>query len=95
MKIDQLVKEINNSNLSVEDLQIVNQLVVRKIKSQRRAQSITAGASLSVGDVVRINHPKLEGLTAKITKIKQTKCDIVVTSTKDRYTVPMAIVQSL
>lgn len=95
MNIQALVNEINNSNLSVEDLRILNQLVVRKIKAQRNAEALLNATKLSVGDVVRVNHPKLEGLTGKITKIKRTKCDITITSTGLGYTVPMSIVHAL
>ena len=95
MNIQSLVNEINNSNLSTEDLRILNQLVVRKIKAQRKSENILASVSLQVGDAVRINHPKLEGLTGKITKIKRTKCDITITSTGHGYTVPMSIVHAL
>ena len=95
MTVQNLVNEINTSNLSVEDLRILNQLVVRKIKAQRKAESIIAGATLQVGDVIRVNHPKLEGQTGKITKVKRTKCDIIMTSSGHAYTVPMAMVAAL
>ena len=52
MNIQALVNEINNSNLSVEDLRILNQLVVRKIKAQKTAAALTNAAQLSVGMTV-------------------------------------------
>jgi transcription antitermination factor NusG len=95
MNISQLVKEINKSDLSIEDLRIINQLVVRKIKAQKTAEALTNSTKLNIGMVVKVNHPKLEGLTGKITKIKRTKCDIKITSTGMSYVVPMNIVQAL
>ena len=95
MTISQLVKEINNSNLSADDLRILNELVVRKAKALRRVESTLKSASLHEGMVVRVNHPQLEGLTGKIIKIKRTKCDIKITSTGKGYTVPMSLVHSL
>ena len=95
MTIAQLVKEINNSNLNSEDLRILNELVVRKAKALRKAESTLKSASLYEGMVVRINHEQLAGQTATITKIKRTKCDIKITSTGRQYTVPMSLVQSL
>jgi transcription antitermination factor NusG len=95
MTVKNLVNEINAANLSIEDLRILNQLVVRKIKAQKTAAALSNAATLSVGMVVRVNHPKLEGLTGKITKIKRTKCDIKITSTGMSYVVPMNIVQAL
>jgi ribosomal protein S8E len=94
MNIQALVKEINNSNLTVEELRILNQLVVRHIKAQRKSEALQNAATLTEGMVVRVNHPKLEGLTGKITKIKRTKCDIEITGL-GHYTVPMGIVQAL
>jgi ribosomal protein S8E len=94
MNISQLVKEINNSNLSIEDLRILNQLAVRKIKAQKKTEALQNAATLTEGMVVRVNHPKLAGRTGTITKIKRTKCDIRFT-TLGHYTVPMNIVQAL
>lgn len=94
MTVANLVKEINNSNLSIEDLRILNQLVVRKIKAQKRASAIQNSTRLEEGMVVRVNHPKLAGRTGTITKIKRTKCDIRFT-TLGHYTVPMEIVHPM
>ena len=94
MTVKNLVNEINNSNLSIEDLRILNQLVVRHIKAQRKAEALNNAAKLIEGMVVRVNHPKLEGRTGKITKIKRTKCDIEITGL-GHYTVPMSIVHAL
>jgi len=94
MNISQFVKEINNSNLSIEDLRILNQLVVRKIKAQKKTEALINSTKLTEGMVVRVNHPKLEGRTGTIIKIKRTKCDIDF-SPIGRYTVPMEIVHSL
>ena len=94
MTVKNLVNEINNSNLSIEDLRILNQLVVRHIKAQRKAEALNNAAKLIEGMVVRVNHPKLEGRTGKITKIKRTKCDIEITGL-GHYTVPMGMVVAL
>lgn len=94
MNIQALVNEINSSNLSIEDLRILNQLVVRKIKAQKKSEALTNAAQLTVGMVVRVNHPKLEGRTGKITKIKRTKCDIQFAGLGS-YVVPMHIVHEL
>lgn len=94
MNIQSLVKAINTSNLSIEDLRILNQLVVRHIKAQRKAEALQNAATLTEGMVVRVNHPKLAGRTGTILKVKRTKCDIEF-ATLGRYTVPMSIVQGL
>lgn len=94
MNIKQLVNEINNSELSIEDLRILNQLVVRKIKAQKKVEALSNASKLYEGMIVRVNHPKLAGRTGEITKIKRTKCDIKFTSL-GHYTVPMEIVKPL
>ena len=94
MNIQSLVKEINNSKLTIEELRILNQLVVRHIKAQRKAEALQNAATLTEGMTVRVNHPKLAGKTGTITKIKRTKCDISFT-TGGNYTVPMSIVHAL
>jgi transcription antitermination factor NusG len=94
MTVSSLISEINAANLSTEDLRILNQLVVRKIKAQKTAEALNNATQLSVGMVVRINHPKLAGRTGTITKIKRTKCDINITGLGS-YVVPMNIVHAL
>lgn len=94
MTVANLVKEINKSNLSIEDLRILNQLVVRKIKAQKKAEALINSTRLEEGQIVRVNHPKLAGRTGTITKIKRTKCDIRFT-TLGHYTVPMEIVHPM
>jgi cystathionine beta-lyase/cystathionine gamma-synthase len=94
MTISNLVQEINNSTLSVEELRTLNELVVRKIKAQKKAAAIINSVNLNEGDVVRVNHPKLEGRTGTIIKIKRTKCSIRFSSL-GTYDVPMNIVHAL
>ena len=94
MTVKNLVNEINAANLSIEDLRILNQLVVRKIKAQKTAAALSNAATLAVGMTVKVNHPKLKGRTGEITKIKRTKCDIRFENV-GHYTVPMNIVEAL
>ena len=94
MTIKNLVNEINSANLSIEDLRILNQLVVRKIKAQKKAEALSNAATLTEGMVVRVNHPKLAGRTGTITKIKRTKCDIRIDALGS-YVVPMNIVEAV
>jgi transcription antitermination factor NusG len=95
MSVGELVKEINKAVLTVEEYRILNQLVVRHIKAKRKADSLVKSALLKEGDVVRVNHVKLEGLTGKITKVKRTKAVVRITSTGQSYDVPMSLIQSL
>jgi transcription antitermination factor NusG len=93
MTIKQLVKEINNSNLSIEDLRILNELVVRNIKAQKKAAAILNSTKLSVGMEVKVNHPKLAGRTGTITEIKRTRA--VVQLPIGSYNIPMNILEAV
>ena len=95
MSVGELVKEINKAVLTVEEYRILNQLVVRHIKARKKAEALKNGALLKEGDVVRVMHDKLAGLTGKITKIKRTKCDVEFASHGFHYTVPMNLVRLL
>lgn len=95
MSVGELVKEINKAVLTVEELRILNQLVVRHVKAKKKAEALKNSTLLKEGDVVRVMHDKLAGLTGKITKIKRTKCDIEFTSHGFHYTVPMNLVRLL
>ena len=95
MSVGELVKEINKAVLTVEELRILNQLVVRHVKAKKKADAIVTGAKLKVGDVVRVNHDKLAGLTGKIIKVKRTKAVVKITSTGNQYDVPMNLIKFL
>lgn len=95
MKVGELVNEINKAVLTVEELRILNQLVVRHIKATKKAEALKKGAILQEGDVVRVMHKKLEGLTGKIMKVKRTKAVVRITSTGNQYNVPMELIARL
>ena len=95
MKVGELVKEINKSILTVEELRILNQLVVRHIKANKKVEALKNSALLKEGDVVRVMHDKLAGLTGKIVKVKRTKAIVKITSTGNQYDVPMNLIRSL
>jgi len=95
MSVGELVKEINKAVLTVEELRILNQLVVRHIKATKKVEALKNGALLQEGDVVRVMHDKLAGLTGKIMKIKRTKAVVKITSTGNQYNVPMELIKSL
>ena len=95
MSVGELVKEINKSILTVEELRILNQLVVRHIKANKKVEALKNSALLKEGDVVRVMHDKLAGLTGKIVKVKRTKAIVKITSTGNQYDVPMNLIRSL
>jgi transcription antitermination factor NusG len=95
MTVGELVKEINKSILTVEELRILNQLVVRHIKANKKVEALKNSVLLKEGDVVRVMHDKLAGLTGKIIQVKRTKAIVKITSTGNQYNVPMELIRSL
>ena len=95
MKVGELVKEINKSILTVEELRILNQLVVRHIKANKKVEALKNSALLKEGDVVRVMNDKLAGLTGKMVQVKRTKAIVKITSTGNQYNVPMELIKSL
>lgn len=95
MTVGELVKEINKSILTVEELRILNQLVIRHIKANKKVEALKNSALLKEGDVVRVMHDKLAGLTGKIVQVKRTKAIVKITSTGNQYNVPMELIRSL
>ena len=95
MTVGELVKEINKSILTVEELRILNQLVIRHIKANKKVEALKNSALLKEGDVVRVMHDKLAGLTGKIVQVKRTKAIVKITSTGNQYNVPMDLIRSL
>ena len=62
--------------LSKDELITLNSAVIKMAKAKARVESVTKGATLKVGQVVEINHPKHKGQKFTIKKIKRTKCII-------------------
>ena len=96
MTVKQLVNEINASNLSIEDLRILNELVVRNIKAKRSIQVAAAKATLEVGMTVKVNHPKLAGRTFELTEIRRTKAGVRPRGEMfGGYNVPLSLVEAI
>ena len=95
MSVGELVKEINKAVLTVEEYRILNQLVVRHVKAKKKAEALKNSTLLKEGDVVRVMHDKLAGLTGKVVKVKRTKAVVKITSTGNQYDVPMNLIKLL
>ena len=62
--------------LSKDELITLNSAVIKMAKAKARVESVTKGATLKVGQVVELDHPKHKGQKFIIKKIKRTKCII-------------------
>ena len=80
------------SNLSVEELRNINQIVIGLIKAKRTVESLTNKVGLKVGMSVRVNHPKLAGKELFVNKISRTKATLSVKSGAC-YNVPISLIE--
>ena len=62
--------------LSKEELLTLNSAVIKLAKAKDRVESVIKGATLNVGQVVTINHPKYKGQKFTIKKVNKTRCQI-------------------
>ena len=80
------------SNLSVAELRNINQIVIELIKQKRTIESLQKKVGLSVGMMVKVNHPKLRGVELFINKINRTKATVSVKSGA-AYVVPISLIE--
>ena len=77
--------------LSSEELSTLNTAVVRMAKAKSRMNSIKASATLKVGQVVELDHPKYKGQKFTIKKINRTKC-VINDGGHTMFTAPMSMI---
>ena len=77
--------------LSSEELSTLNTAVVRMAKAKSRMDSIKASATLRVGQVVELDHPKHRGQKFTIKKINRTKC-VINDGSHTMFTAPMSMI---
>ena len=81
------------SNLSVEELRNINQMVIELIKSKRTIESLEKKVGLQVGMKVRVNHSKLRGRELEVVKINRTKANLRVVGGFASYNVPVSLIE--
>ena len=80
------------SSLSISELRSLNEAVVNMIKYKRRMESTIKKVGLSVGMIVRVNHPKLAGKELSVNKINRTKATLSIKSGAV-YIVPISLIE--
>ena len=88
------MKNINLSSLSDSELndlrsQIANELNFRKsLKLERNKQTI------SVGDLIKVNHPKTSGKVFQVISMRRTKASIEnAINSREKYTLPISMME--
>jgi ribosomal protein S8E len=96
MKIKDILSAIATGNFSEEDLRAINSAAVTRLKANRSILNQAAKRTLTLGSVVKVNHPKLAGQTFVLSTINRTKA--VVRRHGEMfggYTVPLSLVESI
>jgi len=79
------------NNLTLEQLSALNKLVVDTIKLKRK--QLIAQFELNIGDKVKVNHPKLQGKSLIVKKVKRTTATLQVDGAFASYNVPISMIE--
>ena len=79
------------NQLTLEQLSKLNEQVVKTIKAKRK--QLIAEIELSVGQKVKVNHPKLQGRTLIVKEIKRTTARLQVEGAFGSYKVPISMIE--
>lgn len=91
MKANQVLQAIAEGQFSDAELRQINEVLVQRLKANRKVQAHVKKASLAVGMKVTVNHPRLQGQVLEIVEIRRTKASIV--NGGDRYSVPVSMLE--
>jgi hypothetical protein len=78
------------NQLTLEQLRSLNEMVVKIMKSKRK--QLIAEVELNIGDKVKVNHPKLQGKSLIVKKIKRTTATLQVEGGFTSYNVPITMI---
>lgn len=81
------------TQMSLEDLRMLNQRVIEVIKMKRRITALDVKEGLYVGATVKVNHPKLMGKELRVEKINRTKASLSLLNGVGFYNVPLGMVE--
>jgi protein involved in polysaccharide export with SLBB domain len=79
------------NQMTLEQLRDLNHLIVDVIKAKRK--NLIAQFELNVGDKVKVNHPKLQGKSLIVKKVKRTTATLQVEGGFSSYNVPITMIQ--
>ena len=93
MNLNEVLSQIAEGHFSDADLRRINEVLIARIKANRRVGAAVAKAELSVGMQVRVNHPQLAGQVLEITSIKRTKASLRGSDGRT-YNVPLNLIEA-
>ncbi len=77
--------------MNADDLRQLNSYVVSLIKESRMDKAYDVKRKLRVGDNVKVDSPKVYGLTGSVTEINRTRCKVKFGY--QSFNVPLSMVQ--
>jgi protein involved in polysaccharide export with SLBB domain len=79
------------NQMTLEQLRDLNHLIVGVIKAKRK--NLIAQFELNIGDKVKVNHPKLQGKSLIVKKVKRTTATLQVEGAFSSYNVPISMIE--
>ena len=79
------------NQMTLEQLRDLNHLIVGVMKAKRK--NLIAQFELNIGDKVKVNHPKLQGKSLIVKKVKRTTATLQVEGGYESYNVPITMIQ--
>jgi protein involved in polysaccharide export with SLBB domain len=79
------------NQMTLEQLRDLNHLIVDVIKAKRK--NLIAQFELNIGDKVKVNHPKLQGKSLIVKKVKRTTATLQVEGAFTSYNVPISMIE--
>jgi len=79
------------NQMTLEQLRDLNHLIVGVIKAKRK--NLIAQFELNIGDKVKVNHPKLQGKSLIVKKVKRTTATLQVEGAFASYNVPISMIE--
>ena len=83
--------KLDLNQMTLEQLRELNHLIVGVMKTKRN--NLIAQFEWNVGDKVKVNHPKLQGKSLIVKKVKRTTATLQVEGGYASYNVPITMIQ--
>jgi hypothetical protein len=94
MNYNEILEAINTTSLTTEEMRSLNNVLIIKLKANRRVNIEIAKTTLNVGMQVKVNHPKLKGRVFTLNAINRTTAS-VTSDFGPGYKVPLTLLESI
>jgi vacuolar-type H+-ATPase subunit B/Vma2 len=78
--------------MSIEDLMSLNKRVVEIVKAKKAALAMEKKDSLSIGEIVSVEHRRLRGAKLEVIKINRTKAILRKVGSLAEFSVPLSMI---